>query len=802
MMFSGYSKWISNPARRLGVFFFVTVYFFVCEPIFAAAKLTVQTNIVGSTPKILGYNSGHFYPGSNTREWWRYAGVNGVRVFINPTSIEPTAGTISGGVTSLTSYTNRLATVRANPTSGTYIGWSFTNNYATELSGNNNIVPNYACAAWQQLGVQILACITCSSNTFTLNGTNDWADMWPIWRHYYAQAFYLGRTFNVQRYQMYNEPNYGSPPAIAETNYLLRLQIVSDAIQSAIADVNRLYNKSLTPLVLAPVTSGSAGGSYSDFGALAVTNRHLNQFQVVDPNFSVLQKYDYHQYNGSPSGFGSSLASLHTLLTNAMTPEAALPTSISEFNIYDNATYSNKTTTLDSPTDYAQFGDIAASLMLNTMDEMYCFKFSETINSDGSLAKNGMLYVENNASPYNIGGITKAGEVWRLFNKGFGAGQSLFGVANAPGLSSYQLSYDPVANSYYIFAVNNSASTLNWAADLTAWKIPTNNLVLIEEVSESCYGAVAFTTNVSPACLVGGLQPAYSVWLLTIPAGAQNPPQSLIATDDAMVEAGGHTGINYGSATNVLVQNNPTHSSYISAGLLKFHLPTGFNPTNLQVAMLSLHAASVIAGTNGQAHVYGLASTNWTQSTVKWTNAPNLLQGISVGTNLTGNFVVGVGDWTNSATAPNSAQLLGQVVADANYNERLVDVTDFIKSATNADVSFLLAREVRFDGDLAYYTNGISIVSTEADTNNAPQLKFVFNYLPPAISGIINHSNRTFALTVSGVTSQPISLQATTNLTSTNWLTLLATNLPTATWNYTDTLSTNFAARYYRTVKP
>lgn len=487
-----------------------------------------------------------------------------------------------------------------------------------------------------------------------------------------------------------------------------------------------------------------------------------------------------------------------------MTPETAFPVTASEFNIYSGVTYDSKTNnTLDSPTDYARFGDVAANLIGNTIDEAYCFKFSQTISSgSGNAAKNGMLYVETTTSPYNIGGITKAGEVWRLFNKGMGAGQNRFGVANAPSLTSYQLRYDSVANRYYIFAVNNSASPANWAANLTAWKVPTNNLAIFEEVSETCYGAVKFTDTVTTAnWLPGRLQPPYSVWLLTIPAGPQNPVQSLVATDDTMVRDGVNTNLNFGTATNVLVQNSSTKRSNRSVGLLKFHLPAGFTATNLQLALLSLHAASAVGATNSQAHVYGLTSTNWTEATVKWTNAPNLKQSQSVGSKISNNFVLGVGDWTNSTTrTANSVQLLGQLVADTNYDERLVDVTDFLRHSTNADVCFLLAREVRFEGDLAS-DDGMNLISTEGNITNAPQLKLVFDFTPPpAFSGIVNNANQTIALNLSGVAGQSFALQATTNLASTNWLTLLTTNLPTANWSYTDALATNFPARYYRAV--
>jgi hypothetical protein len=768
-----------------------------------AGMLVVQTNILGVTPVILGYNSGHFYPGSNTREWWRYTGVSGARVFVYPSVIEPTAGTTSSGVTSASTYSNRLAAVRANPTSGTYIGWSFTNNYDSALSGDNNLVPSYAFAALRQLGIQVVANIT---SGFSLGSSTSWSSKWPIWRHYYAEAFYLARTYDVQRYQMYNEPNYSTPPSISEPQYLWQLQVASDAIQSAIADVNRLYGKSLVPLVLAPVTSGSADGSYSgassDFGALVVTNRHLNQYEVVDPAFSLIQKYDYHQYDGLPTSFYTSLGNLHVLLTNAMAPEAAYPVTASEFNVYTGATFATKTNdSLDTPADYSRFADIAAYLVQNRLEEGYCFKFSQTTSSStGNPTKNGMLYVENNSSPYNIGGITRAGEVWRLFSKGLHPGQNRFGSASATGLpTSYQLSYDPIANRYYIFAANNSTSPLNWTADLTAWQIPAGNLVQVEEVSESCYGAVKFATNLGSARQVGGLQPANSAWLLTIPAAPQAPLLSLVATDDATVRDGTGTNVNYGSATNLLVGDSATTRNNRSAGLLKFRLPAGFGGTNLQLALLSLHAASAVGASNSQAHVYGLAATNWSQSTVTWLTAPNLKHGVAAGANIPNNVVLGVGDWTNSTTpVANSAQLLGQVVADANYTERLVDVTDFIKRSTNADVTFLVAREVRFAGDLAA-DDGISIISTEADPGTAPQLKLVFNSTTaPAISQIACNPDRSVTLGLSGTPGLAFSLQATTNLLATNWLVLLNTNLPATNWNYTDPSASNDAARFYQ----
>src|SRR3954453_16754424 len=115
--------------RYLGLF---CLMFAVLQPISASTvSLIATTNQLGPTPTILGYNSGHFVPGSNTRDWWHYSGVNGARVFITSSGIEPNDDIPprGDGVTSQASLMSRKAAVRANPLSTTNINWpSFTNN--------------------------------------------------------------------------------------------------------------------------------------------------------------------------------------------------------------------------------------------------------------------------------------------------------------------------------------------------------------------------------------------------------------------------------------------------------------------------------------------------------------------------------------------------------------------------------------------------------------------------------------------------------------------------------------------------
>ena len=45
-----------------------------------AETLTVLNTEAGTTPEGLGYNLGHFMPGSNAAVWFRYSGVDAARV--------------------------------------------------------------------------------------------------------------------------------------------------------------------------------------------------------------------------------------------------------------------------------------------------------------------------------------------------------------------------------------------------------------------------------------------------------------------------------------------------------------------------------------------------------------------------------------------------------------------------------------------------------------------------------------------------------------------------------------------------
>lgn len=789
----------------------------------AATTVTVQTNRLGVTPLLTGYNSGHFYKGSNTREWWRYSGVMAARLFIFADAIEYSdkIAPWGDGVTNQMSFTNLVATLRAdlraNPQSTNYINWKYLNSnlrtndlYSIAEGHYNHMIVSNVCSQMKQLGLQILVNTTASDSFFTnivagystKTGDTNWQDAWELWHRYYEEAFYLGRWFGISHYQIFNEPDGSS--GVTNTSFLARVQYASDAIQSAIADVNQLYySNSLVPVIYAPVTStrNTGNSSYSSYGDIVVTNRHLNYLGQSNTNYFVMNRYDYHEYNDSPATFGSELASLRTTVSNAMKTETPFAMSISEFNTLTASSFTNTSDTLDTPSQYAGFGAIAAQLATNAITEAYCFKFNQTPTSGGYDAKNGMHYVDNDNAPYNVGGVTKAGEVWRLFNKAAAPGRNRLGCTS--GSLDTVASYDPATQFYHVFSASDSSSAISVTNNFSAWNIPATNQILVEEVSSTCSGGVRYLTNLTSSQTLSLSHGANSVLLYTIPTRTQQPLTNIVATEDATVSDGANSTVNFNAATNLLVSNNSTDASPRNVALVKFQLPA-FNPANVQLAVLTLNAKTINGASSALAHVYVITNNNWAESSVTWATTPNLLQNIPAGTEITNNFVCGVGEFTNAVNAPDSAQLAGQLVVGNTAADKMIDVTEYLQQqpAGLATLSFLLAREVRYSGD-TQDGDGISIVSSEGATNSRPRLKLVLAALtPPVVTGVTNNANHTITLGFSGAAGQTYQVLASTNmaLAITNWTTLLTTNLATTNWVYIDTQATNFPRRFYRAV--
>jgi hypothetical protein len=710
---------------RLGIGKADTVDFALTQT--PSGRLTVKTGNLGSTSDIVGYNMGSFPSANNTRDWWRYSGSNGARVFLSPeeTELNDDIPATGDGVTDEASFLARKDALRADPLNPNYINWDYFErrySYGWDTTFGN----------MRQAKAEILVQIT--AGRFPINETNDWARKWELWQHYYVQAFYLGRNYDVTRYQMFNEPDHESANGITPSNWFLRLRLASDAIQCGIADMNARYGKSLVPNVYAPVTAGGTG-SYGDWGARAVNNRHKNFLGVSDPNYLAVNFYDYHQYNSDPASFGSTLSSLRSSMTADMAPESPFPISISEFNVHSGSYFDTFPETLDDPTKYPRLGAILANLVRNSARELYCFKFPQTsLSGTYGVAKNGMFYRQNDSSPNNYGGATKAAEVYRLFAKANAAGGVLknFTPASNGSLDPLDLvvSRNLATGTYYVYSVNNNSGGVSMLVDTVAWGIPPGSRYLLEEVSEARYGAGRKWDTVSAdGTLSDGngnefFQPGRSVWLFTIPSKPLEAAQTVAASDDNTVTDGTNADTNYGTTTNLLARNHPSNASARSAALIKFQMPLIY-PPDIQLAVLAVNARTSAGNATVQAHVYGLADDAWSEDAVTWANAPNLAKGAAPGNLIADRVITGQGD---------STFIQGQLVANStSFSEKLIDVTEFLRQQADGKASFLITQDPRWDVSLPSLAvgdtqpGGIEIQASEGSSASipGPQLKLV-----------------------------------------------------------------------------
>src|SRR5256885_8376267 len=92
----------------------------------STATVNVSQTQIGVTPQFIGYNMGHYLPGSNTAAWVDYSDVNAFRVWLNPGDYEPTddIAPFGDGVTDMASFNARKALLRADPTNPAYINFS------------------------------------------------------------------------------------------------------------------------------------------------------------------------------------------------------------------------------------------------------------------------------------------------------------------------------------------------------------------------------------------------------------------------------------------------------------------------------------------------------------------------------------------------------------------------------------------------------------------------------------------------------------------------------------------------------
>lgn len=742
-------KILTNRARRAALLLLAAL---AATDLLRAATLTVSPQITGTTPQDVGYNAAHFMPGSNAADWWRYSGVNAARFFVTPTTIEPAlTSPATDGVATFAQFVGRRAALRANaanpsqPLDSQFIDWpALLDRYENAtFTGVNRYRVNHAFRALRAQGVHLLANINGSLANFPIAGESDWGGRWNLWRHYYAQAFYLGREFGVRRFIMFDEPNLpggGMPFA----DWHERLRLVADALQAAHADLHARYGIALATELMAPVTISATGSSLADWGVPAVQRRHETIDGSFLPEWLNFQTYSYQYFGTTASFYFNQATTVRNTIAENMPGEVPFPVANTGFNVGTGAALDASTLTLDDAEHYARLGAILVRLTEAAVRHLYLYKFGQTVREGGNypVMKNGTHYCDNatSSATNNYGGITQAGEVYRLFARAAAGARPRLQLVHDAGPEFHALAtFDAEAGEFRLFLVNDDSAPVSLQFDLTALGIPHANRAFIEEVSEKVRGAIALTAPINTGVIAARQMPAKSVWLVSIPLAGREPlggaNSLLVAGLDAVTLADGAARLQTGATNSLQVRSDGTIAGR-RVTLVRVPRPPG-DVRSWQRVMLSLHVRTLGAGA-AQAHVYGLADSNWSSATASWaTLAPALRQFVPAGNQIAHNIVANHAD---------AARIVGQLAADSTTPaEALIDITAFARAhASSETLSFLIAQDHRWDVDVRFLPTvtgdtqptGLAITSfaEAASGNHAPRLRVVRALTAPAIT--------------------------------------------------------------------
>lgn len=725
-----------------------------------AETITVLNSEVGTTPERLGYNLGHFMPDSNAADWFRYSGVDAARIFISVSDIEPSDDLppSGDGVNSESSFFNRRDLLRANAGSTTaalsnsYIKWSvFTNNYSDTATGSNRLQAAHVLSHLRERNVAALTNLTASPSRFPITSINDWAGRWELWQHFYAQAFLLSRDFGVADFSTFNEPNGWD--GMTEEDWLLRLQIASDAIQAAVADMNLRYAKSIVPRILAPNTAngaekynttGVSETTTDTWGRDAVVNRHLQLNGSSSPGWMNFHLYNYQKYtsrthaSGGLSGYLNDYDNLRGLIDADMegSGEPQMPMALTEFNVRTGASYDTVTATQDSPSDFTALGASCVALASRGINRLYLFKFGQTAStSTYGVAKNGTHYVQNGTTANNYGGATQCAEVYRLFTKAAKGGRprlELAATAGAsPGINSGLWSMatrDPATDTTYLFLANRNTTPIPLDVDFTALGVAPGNPAYVEEVSSHSSGGIVRVTSLAGGKLPLATMPGESIWLITLPSlPTRFFSQNAVA--DTRLGDGSSKTLPGGAATLMEVRADGSVDGR-KVSLIRIPVPLA-GSAGLHSVLLELDLAATSGSVPVKAHVYGVDSNGWNESTLTWSGASAWLkQNLAAGNQIARNPVVGQGT---------TSRILGQCVASSTTAvKRWLDVTDFAKSRTDGFASFLIVQDHRWDVAQPSLTTGdtqpAGLLISSRESGSPPRLIAVTSELPPAIT--------------------------------------------------------------------
>ncbi len=285
-------------------------------------------------------------------------------------------------------------------------------------------LPRLRARGIEVVGIFDLDCRELAFKATTPGESGYFEERWEQYRVMYLGGLWLSEQ-GVVDVELYNEPDKDWA-CLDQTRWIETAQINSEALQDAAADLGRPR-----PTLIAPSTAASFSTEYGEsiFGFM-----NLPFGAKVDvPAFTLFDSYAWHGYGDGNKCIGRGkvddycVPNGHKLSTKqdlAVSKLAALgypkmPTYISEFNCFTfRAAEELSGHVFDMPETAACVGAMIGGLLVgdNVPTSMSLHKLvqNRVPSTASGVGKNGVLFAQTSEPPFDIGGSTKAFEVYRL----------------------------------------------------------------------------------------------------------------------------------------------------------------------------------------------------------------------------------------------------------------------------------------------------------------------------------------------------------------------------------------------------
>lgn len=350
------------------------------------ALVKISPKVTGKTMKFVGYNQGYYLPGTNVSGWMEYANVNSVRLWTSLNAFVPEKSVqVDPKVNDVAEFDKRKNELRSNPEHNKYLKWEELKPLydLPDTSSTNAMVYNYALRELKRLGIAVV--LQVGSTDFKDN----WENKWKQWQRYYALAYHSAKEGNVTMFAMQNEPNHRHSGPMKLDDWIMGMQISSDAIHCAIVDVNKKYGKKLEAKFVGPVTAGQNTDWWAAVAQAIRTDYHGKQ---VDKD--LLELFSTHSYNSPAVGYESRISNIRKIIQEHHPKGASLPIVYTEIGRWMNAYLIDKEETMDDPSLFTEWAGIYSNNMKNGGYGMWAFKFANTASGTYSRGiKSGHHYI-------------------------------------------------------------------------------------------------------------------------------------------------------------------------------------------------------------------------------------------------------------------------------------------------------------------------------------------------------------------------------------------------------------------------